>query len=261
MSLFVSVHDGAGHDRVPLVLLHGFGGSHQVWDVVLPELDPATPLLVFDLPGHGRSLAAEGKGGAGRMAKAIHQALEERGLQAWHLAGHSMGGAVAALVALRAPQKARSLTLIAPGGMTPSINSGLLARFAAVTGKDELADVLIGLAAPDEGPDGQSLDRIHRQRMQDGAIEALQATYAAMFPEGPENGQGVIPHDQLARLALPVEVLWGSDDQVLPCPAPDQLPQTFRLTVLAERGHMLPEAAPAETAALLNRQSRHAGTL
>ena len=258
MSLHVSVHNGADDGSIPLVLLHGFGGSHRVWDAVRNALGNAVSTLALDLPGHGDSLNADGRGGAGRMAKAIHVALEDRDLASWHLAGHSMGGAVAALIALRAPNKSRSLTLVAPGGMTPAINAGLLGRFASVTGKGELAAVLADLSAPDAEPEADVLEWMHHQRCRAGALEALQATYSAMFPVGPEKGQGVIPHTQLAGLTMPVSVLWGSEDQVLPCPLPGQLPDNFSLTVLAGHGHMLPETAPEETAVLLRQQAAYA---
>jgi pimeloyl-ACP methyl ester carboxylesterase len=44
--------------------------------------------------------------------------------------GHSMGGAVSALIAMRAPDRVKSLTLVAPGGMAREINADLLDRYA-----------------------------------------------------------------------------------------------------------------------------------
>jgi pimeloyl-ACP methyl ester carboxylesterase len=65
-----------------------------------------------------------------------------------------------------------------------------------------------------------------------------------MFPDGPEHGQGVLPGDALAALEMPVFVIWGLADSVLPCPSPAALPASFAFSVLPELGHMLPEEAP-----------------
>ena len=50
-----------------------------------------------------------------------------------------MGGAVAALIAMRAGDAVRSLTLLAPGGMGPEINHRVLARFAKAISRDEIS--------------------------------------------------------------------------------------------------------------------------
>lgn len=115
MTLFAEVRH-ASSAKAPLVLLHGFGGIGSAWAPVIERLDPDLPLVVYDLPGHGASLDAEGVGHAGVMAKAILEDLDRRGLSSFHLCGHSMGGAVASLVALKAADSVRSLTLLAPGG-------------------------------------------------------------------------------------------------------------------------------------------------
>ena len=77
-----------------------------------------------------------------------------------------------------------------------------------------------------------------------GALEAISQTYQAMFPDGPAEGQGVLPGDALAALEMPVAVIWGAEDTVLPCPKPQALPVSFAFSVLPGLAHMLPEEAP-----------------
>lgn len=227
----------------PVVLLHGFGGTMATWASVTPLLEGNIDVVLADLPGHGGSLHAEGRGGAGRMAKAMLSALSAAGIDRFHLAGHSMGGAVSMLMALREPARVLSLSLIAPGGMAPEINAGLLAAFAKARTVAELRAVLDGMVSPAYRWHGDLLSDIAARRSEPGAVEALAETYAAMFPDGPEKGQGTLPRDQLASLAMPVAVLWGDADGVLPYPKAGSLPANFRLTTIAGAGHMLPEEA------------------
>ena len=230
------------------MLLHGFGGNMRTWNRVFPLIRDDVPLILFDLPGHGKSVASDGRGGAGRMAKAIAQALQANDIERFHVAGHSMGGAVATLVAMRAPEKVLSVSLIAPGGMAPDINAELRAEFSKAQTTEELEAVIRRMAGPGlEVPEGY-FAAAAEFRQAPGAMEALGETYAAMFPEGPEQGQGVLPKAQMAELPMAVNVLWGGADTVLPCPAPQALPDNFKLTVLGDAGHMLPEERPQDVA-------------
>lgn len=235
----------------PLVLLHGFGGSMSAWDPVLACLPSDLKVIRVDLPGHGGSLYADGRGGAGRMAKAILAGLDEIGIEAFHIAGHSMGGAVAALIAMRAGDRVRSLSLVAPGGMAREINADLLSRYAEAKDEAEIRICLAEMSALGFAAPQTVVDEFVEQRERPGAPDALAETYAAMFPEGPEKGQGVLPADALAALDMPVFVIWGLADQVLPCPSPAALPASFAFSVIPEAGHMLPEEVPEMVAHML----------
>lgn len=235
----------------PLVLLHGFGGSMSVWDRVLECLPSDLKVIRVDLPGHGGSLHSDGRGGAGRMAKAILAGLDEIGIETFHVAGHSMGGAVAALIAMRAGDRVKSLSLVAPGGMAPEINADLLSRYAKASGEAEIRMCLAEMSAPGFAAPQTVVDEFVAQRARPGALDALAETYEAMFPDGPAKGQGVLPVDALAALDMPVFVIWGLADKVLPCPSPAALPASFAFSVIPEAGHMLPEETPEMVAHVL----------
>ncbi|MGT2467378.1 alpha/beta fold hydrolase [Mesorhizobium atlanticum] len=98
-------------------------------------------VLAYDLPGHSHSLQCEGMGGAKPAARAILADLAARQLTKVHLVGHSMGGAVATLMALADSGRVASLTLLAPGGFGPEINAALLRRYAAASGRERSAPV------------------------------------------------------------------------------------------------------------------------
>ncbi|NIQ26843.1 MAG: alpha/beta fold hydrolase, partial [Gammaproteobacteria bacterium] len=60
---------------------------------------------------------------------AVGEFLDALDLPVVHLAGHSLGGAVAGQLALTQPDKVRSLTLIASVGLGPDINMDYIRGF------------------------------------------------------------------------------------------------------------------------------------
>src|SRR5690606_15372767 len=111
-----------------------------VWGAIQERLASEAATLAYDLPGHGGSFSYEGAGPAKVAATAILADLDARGVASAHLVGHSMGGAIAALMAIFQPQRVASLTLLSPGGFGPEINQRLLKRYAAAA--DEAALLL-----------------------------------------------------------------------------------------------------------------------
>ncbi len=232
----------------PLVLLHGFGGLSSAWRAVAEGLDPGIPVLAYDLPGHGRSVS-EGAGGAGRVAKAIHADLAARKIEGFHLCGHSLGGAVAALIALRNSERVRSLTLLAPGGFGPDIQAGALAAWRDATSPELLRAALAPMAAAGFRFGEELIADLAAARSQPGAHEALCEIFAAMV-DG-EGRQGVLPVEALGGLTMPVSVLWGDEDGILPVSQALQLPRSIAVTVLSGAGHMLIEERPDAVVAAL----------
>lgn len=245
---------GKPEDAPPLVLLHGFGGGVHVWDQVVAALDgERPPLLVYDLPGHGGSMDAGDPGGAGRMAKAVMADLSKRDITHFHLAGHSLGGATAALMAVRGPERVLSATLLAPGGFGPTINHDVLRRFALPESKADLADALAAMMAAGRRPSPDVVERLWLERERRGAREVLMRIFDAMMRPDGRGGlvQGVIDASELSRLPMPLHIVWGEEDGILPVPDADALPANLVLHRWTGTGHMLPEETPRAVADLL----------
>lgn len=243
----------SGSGDKTLVFIHGFGGSHAAWRRISEAFEHEAQMIAYDLPGHGGSLSHPAAGRAGAMAKALVSDLTARGIHRFHLVGHSMGGAVATLMAMNAPERVASLTLVAPGGFGPDINGDLLARYAAARTEAELAACLAEMAVPGFVPPADLVAAMLRERAVPGQGEKLREI-AAMIAK--DNRQGVIPREGLAALAMPVSVLWGTDDVVLPYEQTRDLPAMFGLHSFAGAGHMLLDERPEEVAALICRESR-----
>jgi pyruvate dehydrogenase E2 component (dihydrolipoamide acetyltransferase) len=244
----------AGRGAEPLVLLHGFGAWHGVWESLATGL--AGRVLAYDLPGHGRSLDFPGAGPAKLAAGAILADLSRRGIDRVHLCGHSMGGAIATLMALSAPARVRSLSLLAPGGFGEEIDGSLLRRYAAARSESELAEALSAMAGPHASIPTAGLAGLAAMRALPGQTEKL-IGIAEAISRG--NRQGVIGRTALEGLGMPVMVLWGTEDPVLPWRQTHGLPSRFALDGIAGAGHMLIEEAPETVLRAIRATTRRLG--
>ncbi len=229
---------GKGPETV--VLLHGFGGHHDAWYDIQPALATSARVIAYDLPGHGRSLRYPGAGPAHVAAKAILADLSARGISRAHFAGHSMGGAIAVLAALRAPETVVSLTLIAPGGFGPEINFNLLRRYGAAANADDLRACMNEMSAPGFSMPTKYVAGLIATRAVAGQRETL-IEIAGLITKG--DRQGEIPRDSLAALTMPTRLVWGTMDTVLPYAQTTGLPANIALETLPGKGHMLLEEA------------------
>ena len=251
-SLHVSCSSGRNAGP-PIVLLHGFGSDHRAWQDVRPFLERDRQVLAFDLPGHGQSLGRSQSGNAGIAAKAILQSLTDLDIETAHLAGHSMGGAAAALIALMAPERVRSLTLLAPGGFGPEVNHRLLRRFAAASDEAEIALLLeqfFGWQNP--LPAGLAAELAEMRRV-DGQLAALEGIVETLF-DG--DVQKILPVEKLAAGPFPVKVVWGTQDRVLPTRQAHKLPGRVAVHIFEYAGHMLPYEIPGDVAHLIAENAR-----
>lgn len=251
MTLFAEVRHLSSAET-PLVLLHGFGGIGAVWAPVLRRLDPDLPLVVYDLPGHGRSLDADGVGHAGVMARAVLADLDRRGILSFHLCGHSMGGAIACLLALKAPDRVRSLTLLSPGGFGPQIHHDALRRYGSAVNEDELALGLAAMCAPGARPDPGELALLAAARCRPGATDRLMEILNSFLVQaGGQFGQGTLPLTSFEGLRIPTRLLWGEDDPILPVSQAANVWAGADVTLTAGAGHMLLDEVPEVVAAAL----------
>jgi 3-oxoadipate enol-lactonase len=94
---------GAG-DSPPLVLLHALGEQSSTWDTVRAEFEPAFRVVAIDLRGHGES-DRPGDYSFQSMTDDVLGVLDQLSLDRVTLVGHSLGGAVAYLVAQQQPTR------------------------------------------------------------------------------------------------------------------------------------------------------------
>src|SRR2546430_2464031 len=130
----VLVEDGSGAVREPILLIHGVGGWAENWRPVMGALAATgRQVIALDLPGFGQSERPQRVRYFGPeeafYPRFVIAAMDVLGIERAHIAGNSMGGAVAYMTAVTAPTRTRSLILVAPGGLGPGARVALIERW------------------------------------------------------------------------------------------------------------------------------------
>ena len=225
---------GEGADAA--ILIHGFGGNLNTWMFNHEELAAQHQVYALDLPGHGRSSKHVGEGSLAGFAEALNGFIEASGLAKAHLVGHSMGGAIAILFAMAHPDRCLSLSLIASAGLGPEIDSRYIQGFISAKRRNELKPHLERLFADPRSVTRQLLEETLKYKRLDGVEPALRAVADHLCPGG---RQEILLREELSRLPVPILVLWGADDRIVPIAHALRLPPNVRTEILPGCGHML----------------------
>src|SRR5919201_4016153 len=113
-------------DGAPVVMVHGVGGWAENWrETIAALVESGKRAIAVDLPGFGESdppRAISHFGPREAFYPAFMTALfDALGLRSAHLVGHSMGGSVVYMTAVSAPERIRSLAVLAGGGLGTDI--------------------------------------------------------------------------------------------------------------------------------------------
>ncbi|RJP88268.1 MAG: alpha/beta hydrolase [Desulfobacteraceae bacterium] len=115
---------GTGPD---MVLVHGFGGDKDNFVRFARSLTKRYHLIIPDLTGYGESTKdMKVLYDVLSQASRFHEFIKFLGLKSFHLAGHSMGGAIVGTYAAQYPEMVKSLLLISPAGVSSAPDSELM---------------------------------------------------------------------------------------------------------------------------------------
>lgn len=227
--------------RATAVLLHGFGGDAQTWAPLAAHLvRQGIGAVAPDLPGHGatRLEAAD----IDELAAPLSRLLDGAAVE---LIGHSMGGAVAVALARAHPDRIARLTLIAPAGLDDAIDADFVRGMAGVRSPGGLAHLLRRLSSR---PPLLSADQLAQmaEALAGGRLAALANALVA------EGRQQIDIVADLEALPMPVRVVWGLEDRIIPWTQVARLPAHVAVHLVAGAGHMPHWDAPQRVAALFS---------
>jgi pimeloyl-ACP methyl ester carboxylesterase len=241
----------------PVLLLHGQPGNARDWDLVRAALAGRARTIAADRPGWDRRTRPLDLAGNARAALSV---LDTHGIEQAVVVAHSLGGAIAAWLAVESPQRVSGLVLAAPSANCASLNrlDELLAKpiLGSALASSALSALGVSLAVP---PARRRLAR--RLGVQEGYLRRYASTllnplsWHSFVVE-----QQMLVHElpgleaRLGAIAAPTVVVIGSGDRIVtPASArrlASQIPDA-RLVTLAGATHLLVQEKPAELADLI----------
>jgi pimeloyl-ACP methyl ester carboxylesterase len=256
----------AGEGPEHVVCLHGLGANKLSFFTTTAALAGEHTVHAIDLPGFGASgKPARAPYDAPFFARMVRRYLDAAGIGSAHVVGNSMGGRIGIELALSAPSRVRSLSLLSPAlaflrrrELAPLVKL-LRPELAAIPHPMVTAIVkrqLRGLFAdPDrlapaiEDIGARSFCEAYRSR---AARIAFYASARNIYLESPHGEPGF--WQRLARLETPALFVWGDSDRLVPAAfsrhVERALPHT-RSVILEQCGHVPQIEAPDQVNALI----------
>jgi pimeloyl-ACP methyl ester carboxylesterase len=242
----VNVVDTGG-DKPPLVFVHGLGGRWQNWLLNIPRFMETHRVVAPDLPGFGDSPMPAGEISIRGYGQIVDRLCAQLGFDCPVVVGNSMGGFIGAEMVLAFPTRVERLVLVAAAGL--SIEN--MRREPLLT-----VARLWAANATWIGARGEAV--VRRRRLRRAALQFLvrypeklspQLTYELVEGTGKP---GFIPalealmsysyRDRLSEIEIPVLVVWGENDMLVPVADADEYadligPNARRL-VFEDTGHL-----------------------
>jgi len=231
----VWLRQGSGaNTAIPLVLIHGFGADLNSWRPLFAGVQVDSPVLAIDLPGHGGSTRNVPES-LDAIAELVEQTLSAHQIGPFVLAGHSFGGAVAATIAERCNADVRALALISTAGLGPEINRAFLEGFVGARSEASLMPWLKQLVVDEGLLSKPFVNATLAQSADEGLRGAQKAIVDSYFADGTQTFD-IRP--ALASLRIPVRVIFGAGDRIIPAAHVAGLPGEIATHIFAATGHM-----------------------
>ena len=235
----------------PVVLIHGLASSLFTWKALLPRLAVRHDVLALDLPGFGGSEQPPDLS-FDDLVEVVPALLDALGLERASLVGNSLGGATAAAVAARWPDRVPALALIdaagfqqGPGDMPAALRlaaadpTGLLARLPLRRPLVRLA--LRQVFHDDSKVTEERVEEYLAPMLRPGAVASLRSLLSA--PPGElERLRRALPGIRAAAL-----IVWGREDAWVPVAHAERFREAIpgaRVELLEGCGHMPQEECP-----------------
>jgi pimeloyl-ACP methyl ester carboxylesterase len=211
------------YDAPVILLLHGSNASLFTWEPWAKRLSDRFKVVSVDLPGHGLTgPVANHDYSTAAMVAFVTAFADKIGLQKFALAGNSMGGGVAARFAEIHPERVSALILVDAAGMPGKMGDRIPLAFQLL--RQPWLQTVLQHADPKplvrEGL-GKAIVRksILTEQMIDlyTDMALLEGERAATFERFNQiGGDFNFVRDHVGALKMPVLILWGEEDHLIP---------------------------------------------
>jgi 3-oxoadipate enol-lactonase len=233
---------------LPLILIHGLGGSTAMWQKVVDPLSERFRVISYDLRGLGRSETPTPPYSLAMLVGDLHDLAKSLALESFALVGHSLGGAIALAYAAEHPELVRALVGVAAPSSTPLEQRAHLEDRAASARRDGMgviADLHVRNGLPETFQQAHAAD-----------VATYRSIIAASDSDGYAAHCGVIAaldlSDGLGRIRAPALLVQGELDGVVPAEAVRATAAAIagcEYDELEGCGHVVPFERPSELTA------------
>ena len=237
----------------PLFCVMGLGADHLAWILQTPVWSESRRVIVFDNRDVGQSSYSDADYEVSDMAAdalALADALE---IDSFDLLGMSLGGAISQHMALTAPERIRTLTLVvtyAGLGRWGAARARTLRRFVEKMTPEEHVDNMMYLCFSEEFFENEQFAAAAREAMLSNPHPQRPEAFIRQLEAGSRHEL----RDRVGEIDLPTHVIGADRDVLVPCWKSEELAELIpgaKLTTL-RAGHALNiEAAEAFNAAVL----------
>lgn len=206
----------------PLLLLHGLGASTVTWRDNVGPLSQHFRVYALDLPGHGNSDKLSIEYDSTRIVRLLVLTIKALGIEELAIIGNSVGGALALMIALRHPDLVSKLVLVNSAALGREITFYLrlvsipfLGKMLEGSGLNGTRLMLKKIFHDPRFVTQDLIDELSRSRSSPGAkdavVKVIRNTVNVMGVR-----QDYVLADELQSLGLPLLVIWGREDRILP---------------------------------------------
>lgn len=220
---------------MPVVMLHGFSSDLNTWRGLLAAGRTGFPALGLDLAGHGQSPRRLPED-LDDLAEWVEATVQDQVEGSVLICGHSFGGALAVRLARRARLDVRGLCLFAPAGLGPEINADFTHGILRARTADSLRPWLELLVHDPASISDMIVKAVVAQRQDEELTAAMSAFANRFFADGTQIFS--VRRDLAALPMLPVRMIFGRQDRILPFRSTGGLPDHVALNAFDTCGHM-----------------------
>lgn len=244
-STLAYIDEGAGN---PVVLLHGFCGSSQYWEKVIPELAKHYRVIAPDLPGHGQSSPLKLGFSIDDLAEKIKELLDVLNIEQVTMFGHSLGGYITVAFAEKFNSYLNGFSLVHSTAF-PDSDEAKKGREAGVAKiKDEgIHPFIDGLVPKLFSPEHLNESYVEKAKQigyntsPQGAMDTLLA-----MKNRPDRNH------VLQNTEVPVILIAGEQDQIVPVEKTFSVSRTnIKQAIIKNAGHMSMYENPDELIKLI----------
>ena len=161
--------------------------------------------------------------------------MDTQGIARAHVAGHSLGGAVALELALSDGERVASVILLSPAGIGGEVDPTFIADFISADRRKSAKAVLARLVHDADLVSRDMIELFLRYKRTEGVTEALKRIAGQVFGED----HAIRYDNRLEQIAAPILCLWGTDDNIVPPSHADALQDFVELHVLDGASHLV----------------------